>query len=38
VVEHPEVPRVEVEGGEALGETPMPMGTELRQQKAGTVA
>jgi len=26
VAEHSEVPRVEVEGGEALGEAPMPMG------------
>jgi hypothetical protein len=29
---------VEVEGGEALGETPMPVGAELHDQEAGTAA
>jgi hypothetical protein len=38
VAEHPEVARVEVEGGEALGEAPMPVGAELHQQEAGTAA
>jgi len=38
VAEHPEVPRVEAEGGEALGEAPMPMGAQLHQQEAGTAA
>jgi hypothetical protein len=38
VAEHPEVPGVEAERGEALGEAPMPMGTQLHQQEAGTAA
>ena len=38
LAEHPEVPRVEVEGGEALGEAPMPMRAQLHQQETGTAA
>jgi hypothetical protein len=38
VAEHPEVAGVEVEGCEAFGETPMPVGAQLRQQEAGTAA
>jgi hypothetical protein len=38
VAEHPEVARVEVEEGEALGEAPMPMRTQLHEQEAGTAA
>jgi hypothetical protein len=38
LAEHPEVPRVEVEVGKALGEAPMPMGAQLHQQEAGTPA
>ena len=38
LAEHPEVPRVEVEGGEALGEAPMPVRAQLYQQEAGTAA
>jgi hypothetical protein len=34
VAEHPEVPRVEVERGEAFGEAPVLVGTQLHQQKA----
>jgi catechol 2,3-dioxygenase-like lactoylglutathione lyase family enzyme len=36
MAEHPEVPRVEVEGREALGEAPVLVGAELHQQKADT--
>jgi hypothetical protein len=32
------VSRVKVEGREALGEAPMPMGAQLDQQEAGTAA
>ena len=32
------MPGVEVEGGEALGEAPVPMGAQLYQQEAGTAA
>ena len=38
VAEHPEVARVEVEGGEALGKAPMPVRAQLHQQEAGTAA
>jgi hypothetical protein len=38
VAEHPEVARVEVEEGEALGEAPMPVRAQLHQQEAGTAA
>ena len=38
VAEHPEVPRVEAEGGEALGEAPVPLGAQLHQQEAGAAA
>src|SRR3954447_23854609 len=38
VAEHPEVPRVEVEGSEALGEAPVFVGAQLHQQKAGAPA
>jgi catechol 2,3-dioxygenase-like lactoylglutathione lyase family enzyme len=38
VAEHAEVARVEVEGGEALGEAPMPVRAQLHQQEAGTAA
>jgi hypothetical protein len=37
MVEHPEVSRVKVELREALGEAPMCVGAQLRQQEAGTV-
>ena len=36
VAEHPEVSRVEVEWGEALGEAAMPVRAQLHQQEAGT--
>lgn len=38
VAEHAEVPRMEVEGCEALGEAAMPLGARLQQQEAGTAA
>ena len=38
VAEHPEVAGVEVESGEALGEAPMRVGAQLRQQEAGATA
>jgi hypothetical protein len=38
VAEHAEVSRVKAEAGEALGEAPMRVGAELRQQEAGTAA
>jgi catechol 2,3-dioxygenase-like lactoylglutathione lyase family enzyme len=38
VAEHPEVPGVKAEAGETLGEAPMRMGAQLRQQEAGTTA
>jgi hypothetical protein len=38
VAEHSEVAWMEFELGEALGETPMGVGPELRQQKAGALA
>src|SRR4051794_23841604 len=38
VAEHPEVPRVQVEGSEALGEAPVLVGAQLHQQKAGSPA
>ena len=38
VAEHPEVARVEVEWGEALGEAPMPVRAQLDQQEAGPAA
>ena len=38
VAEHSEVPGMEVEQGEALGELPMRVSTELRQQEAETLA
>jgi hypothetical protein len=36
VAEHPEVAGMKAEPGEALGEAPMRMGAQLRQQEAGT--
>jgi len=36
VAEHPEMPRVEVERRQALGEAPVLVGAELHQQKPGT--
>jgi len=38
VAEHSEVPGMEVESGQALGEAPMRMGAELREQETGTPA
>ena len=38
VAEHPEVPRMEVDSGEALGEAPMRVGAELGEQEAETPA
>lgn len=38
VAEHSEVPRVEVESGEAFGELPMRVGAELGQQEADAPA
>ncbi len=38
LAEHPEVPRMEVKTGEALGEAPMPMGAQLHQEEARTAA
>jgi hypothetical protein len=38
VAEHPEVARVEVESGEALGQALVRVGAQLRQQEAGTAA
>jgi hypothetical protein len=38
VAEHPEVARVKVERGEALGEAPMCVGAELGEQETGTAA
>jgi len=38
VTEHPEVSRMEVELGQALGEAPMRVGAQLHQEEAGTPA
>jgi hypothetical protein len=38
VAEHSEVPGMEVEGGEALGELPVRVGAQLGQQEAGAAA
>ena len=38
VAEHPEVPRMEVEFGQALGEAPVRVCAELDQQEPGTTA
>ena len=38
VAEHPEVSRMQIAGGEALGEAPVLVGAQLYQQKAGTLA
>ena len=38
VAQHPEVPGVKVESGEALGEQPMREGAQLGQQEAETLA
>ena len=38
VAQHPEVPRMEVEAGEQLGEAPMRVGAQLDQQEGGTPA
>ena len=38
VAEHPEVARVKVEEGEALGEALVPVRAQLHQQEAGTAA
>jgi hypothetical protein len=38
VAEHPEVARMELEAGESLGEAPMGVSAQLREQKAGALA
>ena len=38
VAQHPEVPRMEVEAGEQLGEASMRVGAQLDQQEGGTPA
>ena len=38
MAEHPEVPGMEVESGEAFGEAPMCVGAQLREQEADTPA
>ena len=38
MAEHPEVPGMEVESGQALGEALMCVGSQLRQQEAGPPA
>jgi hypothetical protein len=38
VAEHSEVPRMQVESGQALGEAPVRVGAELYQEEAGSAA
>jgi hypothetical protein len=38
VAEHPEVARMEVELGQAIGEAPMRVGAQLHQEEPGTAA